>query len=228
MSITILDPQRTRPVRGVLFDMDGVILDTEKLYARFWREACRFYGFDMTWEQALSMRSLNHSAGSQLLIRYFGETASYPMIRGKRIELMNAYIAEHGVEAKPGIYELLNYLDAHGIPAVITTASPTDRVRDHLGSLGLYDRFRRICSVAEVAAGKPEPDIYLFGAKCLGLAPGDCLALEDSFTGMVSAQRAGCMNVIIPDLDQPGEALLSIAYAKADSLTDIIEILEAE
>lgn len=228
MSYTILDPRRTRPVRGVLFDMDGVILDTEKLYTRFWREACRFYGFDMTWEQALSMRSLNHTAAAAILIRYFGETASYHLIHEKRIELMAAFVDKHGVEAKAGIYELLDYLDVHEIPAVVTTASPMDRVKGHLSSLGLFDRFRRICTVAEVAAGKPEPDIYLFGAECLGLDPRDCLALEDSFTGMVSAQRAGCMNTIVPDLDQPGENILSIAYAKADSLADIIGMLEAK
>lgn len=227
MAYQILNPTKGTPgaIRGVLFDMDGVILDTEKLYTRFWREACMFYGFPMTWEQALCMRSLNHTAAAKILVDFFGENASYPLIHAKRIELMSAFVAEHGVEAKPGIYELLDWLDAHGIPAVVTTASPMERVEGHLGSLGLLNRFQRICTVSEVRCGKPEPDIYEFGAKCLGLQPGQCLALEDSYTGMLSAHRAGCKNTIVPDLDQPGENILSIAYAVADSLTDVIDLI---
>lgn len=228
MAYTILDKEKGTPreIRGVLFDMDGVILDTEKLYSRFWREACQFYGFPMTWEQSLKMRSLNHTAAQNILCEFFGPTASYPLIHAKRIELMAAFVKKNGVEPKPGIYELLDYLDAHGIPAVVTTASPMDRVITQMVPLKLFDRFRRICTVAEVAHGKPEPDIYQFGAACLGLEPKNCLALEDSFTGMLSAHRAGCKNVIVPDLDAPDEKILSIAYGVADSLKDIIRLLE--
>lgn len=228
MAYKILDESKGTPgeIRGVLFDMDGVILDTEKLYSRFWREACMFYGFPMTWEQSLKMRSLNHIAAQNILCEFFGPTASYPLIHAKRIELMADFVAKNGVEPKPGIYELLDYLDARGIPTVVTTASPMDRVQSHMVPLKLYDRFRRICTVAEVKQGKPEPDIYLFGAQCLGLPPRNCLALEDSYTGMVSAHRAGCKNVIVPDLDEPGDNILSIAYGIADSLKDIIDLLE--
>ena len=111
-------------IRGVLFDMDGLVLDTEKLYTRFWREACHFYGFPMTLEQALRMRAANSKLSQANLHEFFGPTADYTTIRSKRIELMDAYIAEHGIEAKPGIYELLDYLDAKGIPAAITSSSP--------------------------------------------------------------------------------------------------------
>lgn len=225
MSVTIFKPEQAKPVQGVLFDMDGVILDTEKLYSRFWREACQFYGFPMTFEQSLKMRSLNHTMAQQILIDFFGPTASYTLIHAKRIELMSAFVAQHGVEAKPGIHELLDELARRGIPCAVTTASPIDRVTGHLESVGLYHRFQRVCTVTEVAHGKPAPDIYLFGAQCLGLNPENCLALEDSYNGMLSAKRAGCMNVIIPDLDQPGQEILDIAYAKAESLTDIIDLI---
>lgn len=229
MAFQILNPHKGMPsqIKGVLFDMDGVILDTEKLYCRFWREACQFYGFPMTKEQSLAMRSLNHTAAQQILIDFFGMEASYPLIHAKRIELMNAFVEKNGVEAKSGIYELLDYLEANHIPAAVTTASPIDRVTGHLGPLGLLHRFSRICTAAEVACGKPAPDIYLYGAKCLGLPPENCLALEDSATGMLSAHRAGCKNVIVPDLDQPSEATKAIAYGIADSLADVIALLES-
>ena len=138
---------------------------------------------------------------------------------------MDAYIREHGVEPKPGIWELMDCLDARGIPAAITSSSPVSRIREYLTPLGLYHRFAKICSGHDVPNGKPAPDIYLHGAAQLGLRPEECLALEDSPTGILSAYRAGCLPVMIPDLDQPGEETLSLLYARADSLTNIIGLL---
>ena len=228
MAYEILHPKQGFPasIRGVLFDMDGVILDSEKLYAKFWAAGCECYGYHMTYPQALGMRSLNAQAGQEYLSSLFGPDISYPLVRARRIELMDAYVEENGIEAKPGIFELLDYLAARHIPYAITTASPNDRIRNHLGRLGLYERFDHICTAHEVPHGKPAPDIYLLGAKTIGVPPENCLALEDSYTGILSAYRAGCLATIVPDLDQPGENILSIAYARADSLTDVIDLME--
>lgn len=230
MAFEILKPEwgAQRLIRGVLFDMDGLVLDTEKLYARFWQEACHFYGFPMTREQALQMRAANSRLSEANLHKFFGPAADYKQLRAKRIELMDAFVEENGVEPKPGVCELLDYLQENGIAAAITSSSPMDRIRKHLGSLGLYHRFDKICSGYDVPWGKPEPDIYLYGAASLGLQPEECLALEDSPAGILSAYRAGCLSVIIPDQDQPDEATLPLLYARADSLTDVISILEAK
>lgn len=217
--------QRKPIIRGVLFDMDGVVLNTEKLYARFWREAAAALGYEMSYEQALGMRSLSHIAGQAQLESYFGPSVSQAQMRNKRVELMDAYIGENGVEPKPGIYELLDFLENKGIKTAITTSSPLARVRRYLEPLGLLERFERLCSGAEVAHGKPEPDIYLYGAACLDLKPEECLAIEDSPAGVLSAYRAGCMAVMVPDLDQPDAATEKLLYAKADSLTDVIGLV---
>ena len=108
--LTQFHPDLRPTIRGVLFDMDGLVLDTEKLYSRFWMEACHFYGFPMTYEQSLRMRSANSRLGAANLQAFFGPTADYKAIRAKRIQLMEAWIDENGVEPKPGIYELLDYL----------------------------------------------------------------------------------------------------------------------
>ena len=213
-------------IRGVLFDMDGLVLDTEKLYTRFWMEACHFYGFPMTLEQALKMRAANSKLSQANLHEFFGPTADYTTIRNKRIELMDAFIEENGVEAKPGIYELLDHLDDRGIPAAITSSSPVAWIHRHLSSLGLYHRFAKICSGYEVPHGKPAPDIYLYGAASLGLLPECCLALEDAPLGIEAAFRAGCFPVMIPDQDQPDEKTEGMLYARADSLLDIIELIK--
>ncbi len=227
MAVTLYHSQGAgRPLRGVLFDMDGILLDTEKLYGRFWREACIAMGYPMTPEQALGMRSLNHIAGQAKLESYFGPGISYTEVRKKRIELMDAFVAREGVEPLPGVTEILDYLDRRGIPAAVTTSSPVQRVDAYLTPLGLRHRFRVICTAYQVARGKPEPDIYRFGAQSLGLAPEDCVAVEDSPAGIESAFRAGCRTVMVPDQDQPTALDISRLWAKADSLVDLIDLLE--
>lgn len=226
MAIEIYKIGTAPVIRGVLFDMDGLILDTEKLYARFWMEACHFYGFPMTYEQSLNMRAANSRLGEEILQNFFGPSVDYKTIRDKRTELMETFIAENGVEAKPGVMELLDFLAERNIPTAICSSSPTDRIRSHLGSLDLYHRFAAICSGYEVPFGKPAPDIYLHGAASLGLPPQQCLALEDAPLGIESAFRAGCIPVMVPDQDQPGETTQAILYAKADSLFDIIDLLK--
>lgn len=213
------------PIRGVLFDMDGLVLDTEKLYTRFWMESANDLGYPMTLQQALGMRSLNRDAGQRKLQEYFGPHISYSQIRTHRIELMDAHIARYGIDVKPGIFELLAYLKDKGIASAITSSSPMENIRRHLSAHDLLHRFDRLCSGYEVPNGKPAPDIYLHGAAALGLKPEECLALEDSPTGILSAYRAGCLSVMIPDQDQPDAQTTQLLYAKADSLADIISLL---
>ena len=222
---TIKFSKDTPRIRGVLFDMDGLVLDTEVLYQRFWMAACHFYGYPMTETQALGMRSIGETDGSAKLKAWFGPDVDYHRVRNKRIELMDAFIAENGVIPKPGIRELMAYLHKKGIRTAIATSSPLERARAHLGSRGLDVLFDQICSGRQVANPKPAPDIYRFAAASLGLAPEECLALEDSPAGIESAFRAGCFPVMIPDLDQPDEVTQSRLHAKCDSLTDVMDLL---
>lgn len=215
-----------REVRGVLFDMDGVVIDTEKLYTRFWMEAAADLGHPMTLTQALQMRSLGSIESQEKLDSFFGSgVLEYDVLRNRRIELMEAFIAEHGIEEKKGIRELLACLKEKGIPCAITSSSSIPLIRRHLGDLGLLDGFTALCSGKDVPRGKPAPDIYLHGAATLGIAPEDCLAIEDSPAGIEAAWRAGCMAVIVPDQDQPDGEVLSRSFARADSLLDVMELL---
>lgn len=229
MAITYYNPQwgAKRPIRGILFDMDGLVLDSERLYTRFWREAAHALGYPMTVAQSLGMRSLGKSLGQPYLEGLFGSGVDYTIMRNERIERMDAYVAQHGIPPKPGIFELLDYMEAKGIAAAITSSSPMESIQKHLSAVGLLHRFQKLCSGHNVPNGKPAPDIYLLGAKELGLDPSECLALEDSPTGILSAYRAGCLPVMVPDLDQPGDDTKQLLYAKADSLSDVISLLNS-
>lgn len=228
MAFDILKPEwgALRPIRGVLFDMDGLVLDSERLYTRFWMEAAQALGYPMTKEQALGLRSLGKVPAQAYLTACFGPGIDYTQVRTKRIERMDAFVAEHGIAPKPGIFALLDYLEEKGIATAITSSSPMEYIIRHLTGNDLAHRFQKLCSGHEVPNGKPAPDIYLHGAKVLGLKPEECLALEDSPAGILSAYRAGCLPVMIPDQDEPDEKTLPLLYAKADSLADVISIIQ--
>lgn len=227
MAYEILRPTGN-PIRGVIFDMDGVVLDTEKLYARFWQEAAIALGYPMTRQQALGMRSLNRQAGQAKLESYFGPGISHPQVRQKRMELMDAFIAQNGVELLPGVWETLCYLKARGILTAIATSSPMERVERYLGPLGLLGEFDALCSGYDVPKGKPASDIYLKAASMICLPPKNCLAIEDSPAGILSAHRAGCLPVFVPDQDEADEETRSNLYAHIEKLTDLIDLIKEE
>uniref|UniRef100_UPI0040575423 HAD family hydrolase n=1 Tax=Agathobacter sp. TaxID=2021311 RepID=UPI0040575423 len=220
------DLRGVHPIRAVLFDMDGLVLDTEKLYSRFWREATAFYGFPMTYEQSLGLRSLNSKAGEAKLKSYFGDGIDFQKVHDKRIELMDVFVEQEGVERKPGVEELLDYLKAHNIKTSIATSSPLERAKTYLVSVGLGNAFDEIVSGKMVAHGKPEPDVYLYAARKLGVKPEECMILEDSPTGIVSGYRAGCIPVMVPDQSRPDEDTRQMLYAEADGLENVIVLLE--
>ncbi|MBP3339701.1 MAG: HAD family phosphatase [Lachnospiraceae bacterium] len=216
----------TMKIEAVLFDMDGLVLDTEKLYTRFWVEAANALGYPMTVKQGLGMRSLNRTYGAAKLKSYFGEDVDYDQVRNKRIELMDAFVEKEGVYLKKGINELLIYLKDNNIKTAIATSSPIERTIKYLSSVNMDKRFDELVSGYMVEKGKPEPDIYLYAAKKLGVNPENCMVLEDSPAGILSGYKAGCIPVIVPDQDEPDEETMNRIFAKAKDLIDVIDIIE--
>ena len=212
-------------IRGVISDMDGVILDSEKLYVRFWCEAGNFYGYPMQPEHALGIRSMARPYAIEKLQGWFGEGFDYDLVRNKRVELMDAYVNEHGIDAKPGAKELLSYLKEQGFRVALATATAKDRAEAYLDRLDLLKYFDVVASARMVAHGKPEPDIYLYAADQLGLSPHECLALEDSPNGVRSAHAAGCKTILVPDMDDPSGQLEGLLDGVADGLLDVIRFL---
>ncbi len=212
-------------LKAVFFDMDGLVLDTEKLYTRFWQEAGIAMGYPMTKEHALGMRSLNREAGLAKMQSYFGESVDYDGTRNKRIELMEAFIQKEGVEVKLGLDVLLSYLKEQGIKTAITTSSPLERTISYLSMVGLEHSFDKLITGYMVKKGKPEPDIYLYASQQFGLQPSECMVLEDSPAGITAAYRAGCKSVMIPDQDEPTKEIEKMLFAKVKSLDLVVELL---
>ena len=215
-------------IKGVISDMDGVMLDSEKLYVRFWCEAAQSHGYPMKKEHALGIRSMARPFAIEKLRGWFGEDFDYDKVRDTRVKIMDEYISAHGIEAKRGAKALLQWLKANNIKTALATATAVDRATLYLDRVGLLEYFDVIASARMVKRGKPEPDIYLYAAEQLGLDPKDCLALEDSQNGVRSAAAAGCKTVLVPDLDNPENELSHLLYATACDLKEVIAIIQAD
>lgn len=213
-------------VKAVIFDMDGLLLDTEKLLVRFWVQAANEAGFPMKREHALAIRSLHRRFAIPYLQGLFGRGFDYQKIRSRRMELMSGYLSDNPLELKRGAKELLTFLNERKIPAAVATATDFERTENYLTRVGIFECFDKIVCATMVEQGKPEPDIYLYAADQLGLAPGECAALEDSPNGVRSASAAGCITIMVPDLTQPDEELSRLIFAKANSLEDVIGLIE--
>ena len=216
------------PTRGVIFDMDGLILDTEKLLARFWMQAAQEAGFPMKLEHVLGIRSLAAVYAKPKLQGIFGESFDYEAIRARRRELTKAHLEAHGLELKPGIRELLDYLHQTGRRTAVATATDRERTKDYLTQVGLYDAFDAHICGDMICYGKPDPDSYLTASRALRLQPEECMALEDSPNGIRSAFAAGCKAVMIPDLTQPEDDLKPLLWDCVPTLADVIPLLEEE
>lgn len=220
-----------RKIECIFFDLDGLLLDTEKLYTRFWMEAAQACGHNMTKETALQLRSCDSTVARSIIQRDLGEQADYAQIRSERKKRMNQYLETHPMELKTGALEILSCLDAfpHVKKVVVTSshAGEKDRV---LEQLGIKQHLTDIVYAESVKRGKPYPDIYTYACNKVGVLPQNCIALEDSPNGICSAYEADITVLMIPDLSEPDETLrnkctaLSSLQEAADYLMSQIEV----
>lgn len=212
-------------IKAVIFDMDGVLIDTEKYLVKYWVQAGREFGFDMKREHGLMIRSLAGKYAGPLLKEIFGDNFDYPAVRQRRKELMAKQLSQTGIEKKPFVDEVLEKLRAMGIKTAVATATDMERAGKYLREIGIFDKFDRIICADMVENGKPQPDIYLYACDQLGEEPSECVAVEDSPNGVLSAYRAGLHTIMVPDLTQPDEDTAGRICAKAENLAEVTEII---
>jgi len=209
-----------RPVAAVVFDMDGLLFDTEKLYGHAILTAARELGVEMSAEVFHTFIGTPWSHNRRQMLEAYGEAYPAEELRVAWMRHFKLLVAD-SLELKPGVEALLDLLDEMGLPRAIATSSSHGTVEQHLGAHGLTDRFHHVVASGDYDNSKPAPDPFLRAAERLKVDPRDCLALEDSLNGVRSAASAGMMTVMVPDLLQPTEEIRSLCAGVVASLLDV-------
>jgi HAD superfamily hydrolase (TIGR01509 family) len=212
--------QLPRKPRAVVFDLDGTLIDSEALVKEAHFAACAEIGVTMTDAQFLSLVGMHREANDLQLKGYYGE--DFPLEHF--IQLTRAHVGDRVAPLKAGALELMDELDARALPFGLATSSRRPWVEKHFAAHALTPRFRAVVTRQDVVEGKPHPEPYLQASKLLGFAPGDVLALEDSYAGVSSAHAAGCMTVMAPDLLPPTDEMRAKALV-VTSLNDVRTLL---
>ena len=194
------------PIRAVVFDMDGLLVDTEALIRDLMIKAALARGAHLPFEVFQQMVGLPDHASNAVARAHFGDDFPLDDLHADVAVGIRA-ACEIGVALKTGVIELLDYLDAAKIRRAICTSSSHAAVQRTLGPSAIIPRFDTIVASGDYPRGKPSPDPFLTAAARLGAAPQDCLALEDSHNGVRAAHAAGMMTVMVPDLLEPTDEM---------------------
>jgi HAD superfamily hydrolase (TIGR01509 family) len=213
-----------RPLRAVVFDMDGLLVDSEALFRDSMMHVARDLGHDLPLVVFLRMVGLQYAESRKVALAHFGQ--DFPVDQFNQAVWAHAAIRhEQGVALKPGVIELLDLLDEAGLPRAVATSSSHEAVHNQLGRKNLLPRFDAIVAAGDYARGKPDPDPFLTAARRLGVDPQFCLALEDSHNGVRAASAAGMMTVMVPDLLEATPEMRELCIAIAPSLHAVIQML---
>lgn len=214
-------------MKAVVFDMDGLMFDTERVFMLAWDHVGVEMGLGKAGYMGLKTLGSNVEKTQQMWREEFGDKYDEGTMRRLTKEFLTKYYSENKVPVKKGLYILLDYLKSEGYKLAVASSSSKQEVVDHMKDAGVFDYFDVIVCGDMIAESKPEPDIYLKACELLQVSSEESYALEDSRNGLLSAYRAGCKPIMVPDLWQPDEEIESILFGKCNDLEEVKEFLES-
>ncbi len=213
-------------IKAVVFDMDGLMFDTEKIGIRTWKTLSVELGYPKLDGLIYTCFGTNHNFKRKYFSEVLGEDFPYDEFCRREVEVTGKTLDEEGVPHKPGLIELLEYLKENNIKRAVATSTPYAPAISHIKKGGIYDYFDVIITGDMTENGKPAPDIYLKACSELGVNPEDAMGLEDSFNGVRAIHSAGMKAVMIPDMVEPDDEMRQKTFAIKESLFDVINLIE--
>lgn len=213
-------------MKAVIFDMDGVIFDSERATYNIWLEIGEKYGIkdiDIPYRKTIGT---NNELTRQIFLDYYGENSPFDMYKAEASAEYHRRYDGGRLPIMRGVKELLHYLKDNGIKTAIASSTRTALVKQQVIDAGIYDYFDKLVGGDMVSRSKPEPDIFLKAAELLNIAPEDCYVIEDSHNGIRAAKQAGMKPIMVPDMMEASEEMYEKSVAVLPSLFDVIEYIK--
>jgi len=218
--------QNLKDFSAIIFDLDGLVLDTEGSYFAAWKMAAAQMGFELEDAFLYRLSGLHYQAVKQAITTHCGEGFDVDEFTQRSSACWHERVQVKGIEVKPGVYMLLDWIKRNGIPFCLATNSHSDNARQCLELARLQGIFNIIIGREQVKQGKPDPDIFKYAADRLNVPVRKCLVLEDSLTGIKAAKSAGAISVFIPSYQPANIEAVNLADYTLDSLAQLVELLE--
>lgn len=213
-------------LKAVIFDVDGTLLDTERIYMQAWKDAAAELGYVITDELLRKTRAINVKDAARIFETEIGNGFSYEKTRVGRVRIAEEIIKRESPILKPGVAELLDWLTKNGIRLSVASSTHLKGTKEHLAESRILERFEVVVGGDMVTKGKPNPDIFLKAAELLGLEPAECIVVEDSPAGIRAAYSAGMKAVLVPDQAAITEEIIAMSDAVLKSLHEMPAYLE--
>lgn len=213
-------------IKAVIFDVDGTLLDTERIYMKAWKEAAAEAGYVMPDAVLQKTRAVNTKDAARIFEEEIGNGFSYQAVRPIRVRIAEEIIKRESPILKPGVLELLAFLEGKGIRLSVASSTNQQGTREHLAESRILDRFEVVVGGDMVTNGKPYPDIFLKAAEALGAAPEECIVVEDSPAGIRAAHAAGMKAVLVPDQAAITQEIIDMADVVLNSLLEMPAYLQ--
>ncbi len=210
--------------KGAIFDMDGLLLDTERIYRDSWKIVAEEFGVLYNPEFPKAVCGTSGSGKVAVVEKYYPEVDVNAFIEACRRHVYES--VSRFVPEKPGMHEILDYFRKKKVKMAVASSSRMKIIKNNLQKVGVLDQFDAVVSGGQVERGKPAPDIFLEAARQIGCAPKDCYVFEDGRSGIKAGAAAGCDTIMIPDLTAPDEELRTLCVAIYPSLLDAMEAIE--
>lgn len=208
-------------MHAAIFDMDGLLLDTERISFSAWKRAVADFGYDLKEEVFLRMIGRTREECCRELKAAFGDQFPCTLVEEKRTDYRRAEIQADGIPLKPGARELLEMLRLNRIPCGLATSTDSEVAMENLRIAGLSEYFEVVVGGDQIENSKPAPDVFLETAKRLGFPADACLVLEDSVPGIRAAHAAGMMVVMVPDMIEPSQDVVCLTEGVFASLLEV-------
>lgn len=212
--------------KAVVFDMDGVIFDTEHMIWKAWIKVADSHQMENIGDVLRRCLGVNLQGTKEIFLKQYGPDFDFDGFRKEADTLLQKRIEKEGIPVKKGAYNLLAYLKENGYKIALASSTQTEKVIDELKQADLYQYFEVIVGGDQVTCSKPDPEIYLTACQKIGVNPKEAYAIEDSFNGIRSAAAAGLKAIMVPDILQPNATILPLVHKVFESLNDVKVFLE--